>query len=154
MLKIVLNRLQPQAERDHCRRTSWFQSGKEHRTTKQSPDPLREKPATSAESLQEGCGMTPYEATMGKYNTNANIIRDIENQYDKAQRAVLSNGSIGDWFRDRQGCILSPAPFIIFLERIICALDEHEGSVSVGGRIITNDGIVVNAQEEEEADLR
>ena len=43
----------------------------------------------------------------------------------------------------------------IFLERIMCeALDDHEGSVSIGGRLITNflfaDDIVVNAEEEEE----
>ena len=34
------------------------------------------------------------------------------------------------------------------------ALDDHEGSVSIGGRLITNfrfaDDIVVNAEEEEE----
>ena len=37
------------------------------------------------------------------------------------------------------------------------ALDEHEGSVSIGGRLITNfrfaDDIVVNAEEEEEAGI-
>ena len=37
------------------------------------------------------------------------------------------------------------------------ALDDHEGSVSIGGRLITNfrfaDDIVVNAEEEEEAEL-
>ena len=35
------------------------------------------------------------------------------------------------------------------------ALDDHEGSVSIGGRLITNfhfaDDIVVNAEEEEES---
>ena len=35
------------------------------------------------------------------------------------------------------------------------ALDDHDGSVSIGGRLITNfrfaDAIVVNAEEEEEA---
>ena len=35
------------------------------------------------------------------------------------------------------------------------ALDDHEGSVSIGGRLITNfhfvDDIVVNAEEKEEA---
>ena len=41
-----------------------------------------------------------------------------------------------------------------FLERIMCeALDDHEGSVSIGGRLITNfrfaDDIGVNAEEEE-----
>ena len=42
------------------------------------------------------------------------------------------------------------------LERILCeALDDHQGSVCIGGRLITNlrfaDDIVVNAEEEEEA---
>ena len=97
---------------------------------------------------------------MRKYNINASIIRAIENLYDKAQSAVLFNGSTGEWFRTtvgvRQGCLLSPTLFNIFLERIMCeALDDHEGSVSIGGRLITNfrfaDDIVVNAEEEEEA---
>ena len=101
-------------------------------------------------------------ATMRKYNINASIIRAIENLYDKAQSAVLFNGSIREWFRTtvgvRQGCLLSPTLFNIFLERIMCeALDDHEGSVSIGGRLITNfrfaDDIVVNAEEEEEAGI-
>ena len=97
---------------------------------------------------------------MRKYNINANIIRAIENLYDKAQSAVLFNGSTRKWFRTTvrvlQGCLHSPTVFNIFLERIMCeALDDHEGSVSIGGRLITNfrfvDDIVVNAGEEEEA---
>ena len=98
---------------------------------------------------------------MRKYNINASIIRAVENLYDKAQSAVLFNGSTGEWFRTtvgvRQGCLLSPTLFNIFLERIMCeALDNHEGSVSIEGRLITNfrfaENIVVNADEEEEAD--
>ena len=93
----------------------------------------------------------------GKYNINASIIRAIENLYDKAKSAVLFNGSTGEWFRTtvgvRQGCLLSPTLFNIFLERIICeALDDH---VSIGGQLITSfrfaDDVVVNAEEEEEA---
>ena len=38
-------------------------------------------------------------ATMGKYNISASIIRAIEYLYDKAQSAVLFNGSTGEWFR-------------------------------------------------------
>ena len=98
-------------------------------------------------------------ATMRKYNINASIIRAIENLYDKAQSAVLFNGSTGEWFRTtvgvRQECLLSPTLFNIFLERIMCeALDDHDGSVSIGERLVTNfrfaDDIVVNAEEEEE----
>ena len=63
--------------------------------------------------------------------------------YNKATSAVLFNGSIGDWFRTtvgvRQGCLLSPTPFNKFLERIMTdALEDHEGTVSTGGRTITN----------------
>ena len=100
-------------------------------------------------------------ATMRKYNISANIvIRVIANLYDKAQGAVLFNGSTGDWLRPtvgvRHGCLLSPALFKIFLERIMCeALNDHEGSVSIGGRLITNfrfaDDIVINPEEEEKA---
>ena len=93
---------------------------------------------------------------MRKYNIKASIIQAIENLYDKAQSAVLFNGSTGEWSRTtvgvRQGCQLSPTLFNIFLERIMCeAFDDHEGSVSIGGRFIINfrfaDGIVVNAED-------
>ena len=80
---------------------------------------------------------------MKKHNISANLIRVINNLYDKATSAVLFNGSIGDWFRITvavlQGCLLSPTLFNIFLERItIDALEEHEGTVSIRGRTITN----------------
>ena len=67
----------------------------------------------------------------------------LKNLYNKAISAVLFNSSIGDWFRTtvgvRQGYLLSPALFNIFLERITTdALEDHEGTVSIGGRAITN----------------
>ena len=93
---------------------------------------------------------------MRTYSINANIVRVIESLYDKVQSAVLFNGSIGDWFRARKVCLLSPTLFNIFLGRITCeALDYHEGSLGIVGWLFTNfrfaDDIVVNAEEEEEA---
>ena len=82
-------------------------------------------------------------STMRLYNINVNLIQVIENLYNKAASADYLNGDIGDWFRTtvgvRQGCLLSPTLFIIFLERIMTdALEDHQGTVSIGGRTITN----------------
>ena len=96
---------------------------------------------------------------MRKYNINANLVRTIEQLYDKAASAVQMNGSIGEWFRTtvgvRQGCLLSPTLFNIFLERIMSdAVEEHDGTVSIGGSNITNlrfaDDIDALAEEEQE----
>ena len=96
---------------------------------------------------------------MRKYNIGANLVRTIEQLYDKATSAVQIYGSIGEWFRTtvgvRQECLLSPTLFNIFLERIMSdALEEHDGKVSIGGRNITNlrfaDDIDALAEEEQE----
>ena len=98
-------------------------------------------------------------ATLKKYNISTNLIQVIKNLYNKATSAVFFNSSIGDWFRTtvgvRQGCLLSPSLFNIFLVRIMTdAFEDHEGTVSIGGRTITNlrfaDDIDGLAGEEEE----
>ena len=94
---------------------------------------------------------------MRKYNISANLVRTIEQLYDKATSAVLMNGSIGEWFRIttgvRQGWLLSPSLFIIF-PVMSDALEEHDGKVSIYGRNITNlrfaDDIDTLAEEEQE----
>ena len=100
---------------------------------------------------------------MKKYNIITKLIQVIKSLYNKATNNVLFNRSIGDWFRTtvgvRQGCLLSPTLFNIFLERIMTdALEDHEGTVSIGGRAINNlcfaddiDGLA--AEEEELANL-
>ncbi|GFS22967.1 retrovirus-related Pol polyprotein from type-1 retrotransposable element R2 [Elysia marginata] len=81
--------------------------------------------------------------TMRKYNINSNLISVIENLYNKATSAVFCNNNIVDWLRTtvgvRQGCLLSPTLFNIFLKRIMTdALGDHFGTVSIGGRSVTN----------------
>ena len=166
MLKIILSRLQPQAEEVIADEQASFRAG---RSTTEQIFNLRilcEKYLQHQQNLyhvfidfRKAFDRVWHEAlwaTMRKYNINTSIIRAIENLYDKAQSAVLFNGSTGEWFRTtvgvRQGCLLSPTLFNIFLERIMCeALADHEGSVSVGERLITNfrfaDDIVVNVEE-------
>ena len=158
------------SRRDHCRRASRFQSRKEHHRTIFNLRILGEKYLQDQQNLYhvfidfkkafDRVWHEALRATMRKYNINASIIRAIEKLHDKAQSAVLFNSSTGKWLRAivgvRQECLLSPTIFNIFLESIMCeALDDHEGSVRIGGRLITNfrfaDDIVVNAEEEEEA---
>ena len=170
MLKIILNRLQPQAEEITAEEQAGFRAG---RSTTEQIFNLRilcEKYLQHQQNLyhvfidfKKAFDRVWHEAlwaTMRKYNINASIIRAIENLYDKAKSSMLFNGSTGEWFKTtvwvRQGCLLPPTRFSIFLERIMCeALNDHEGSVSIEGRLITNfrfaDDIVVNAEEEEEA---
>ncbi|KAK3888946.1 hypothetical protein Pcinc_007014 [Petrolisthes cinctipes] len=71
------------------------------------------------------------------------LIGTIRQLYAKASSAVLVQGSVGNWFRTsvgvRQGCLLSPTLFNIFLENIMTdALEDHVGMVSIGGRTIPN----------------
>ena len=168
MLKIILHRLQPQAEETIAEEQAGFRAGRS--TTEQifNLKILGKKYLQHQQNLyhdlKKAFDRVWHEAlwaTMRKY-INSSIIRTIEKLYDKAQSAVLFNGSTGEWYRTttgvRQGCLLSPTLFNIFLERIMCeALDNHEGSVSIGGWLITNfsfaDDIVVNAEEEEEAGI-
>ena len=96
---------------------------------------------------------------MKKYNISTNLIQVIKNRYNKTTSAALFNSSIGHWFRStvgvRQGCLLSPTLFNRVVERIMTdTLEDHEGSVSIGGRTITSlrfaDDIDGLAGEEEE----
>ena len=80
---------------------------------------------------------------MKKYSISTNLIRVIKNLYDKATSAVLFNSSVGDWFRTtvgvRQGCLLSPILFKIFLKGIMTdAIEDHEDTRSTERRTITN----------------
>ena len=91
-------------------------------------------------------------ATMRKYNISANLVLTT----DKATSAVQMNGSIGEWFRTtvgvKQGCLLSPILFSMYLERIMSDdLEEHNGKVSTGGRNLRfADDIDALAEEEQE----
>ena len=169
MLKVILNRLKPQAEEIIAEEQAGFRAG---RSTTEQIFNLRilcEKYLQHQQNLYhvfidfkkafDRVWHAALWATMRKYNISANLVRTIEQLYDKATSAVQMNGSIGEWFRTtvgvRQGCLLSPTLFNIFLERIMSdALEEHDGKVSIGGRNITNlrfaDDIDALAEEEQE----
>ena len=153
MLKIILNRLRPYAENIIAEEQAGFRQG---RSTIEQIFNLRilcEKYAQHQQELYhvfvdfkkafDRVWHAALWATMQHYNINSKLTEMIRSLYDKATSAVFFNNNIGDWFRTtvgvRQGCLLSPTLFNIFLERIMSdALEDHEGTVSIGGRTITN----------------
>ena len=106
MLKIILNRLQPQAEEIIAEEQAGFRTGRS--TTEQifNLRILGEKYLRHQQNLYhvfidfkkvlDRVWHEALRATMRKYNINASIIRAIEKLYDKAQSAVLFNGSTGE----------------------------------------------------------
>ena len=80
---------------------------------------------------------------MKKHNMGAGLVKVIKSLYENNSNAVLTNSGTLKWFQTtvgvRQGCILSPCLFNIFLERIMTdALENFSGTVKISGRQITN----------------
>ena len=153
MVKIILNRLKPEAEKIIAEPQAGFRPG---RSTTEQIFNLRiicERYLQHQQDLYhvfidfqkafDRVWHAALWATMRLYNINTNLINAIQNLYDKATSAVCFNGSTGDWFRTtvglRQGCLLSPTLFNIFLERIVTdELKYYKSTVSIGGRTISN----------------
>jgi len=153
MLKIILTRLQPQAEEILSEEQAGFRPGRS--TTEQifNLNILTQKYCQHQQHLYhvfidykkafDRVWQDALWATMRKYNINPNLIKTIQCLYNSATSAMLLNGKIGNWFRTtigvRQGCLLSPTLFNLFLELIMMeALENHESTVSIGGRTITD----------------
>ena len=170
MLKVILNRLKPQAEEIIAEEQAWFKAA---RSTAEQIFNLRilcEKYLQHQQNLYhvfidfkkafDRVWHAALWATMRKYNISANLVRTIEQLYDKATSAVQMNCSIGEWSRTtvgiKQGCLTSPTLFNIFLERSMSdALEERDGKVSIGGRNITNLRLAddIDAEEEQEVEV-
>ena len=133
MLKIILNRLKPQAEKIIAEEQAGLRAG---RSTTEQIFNLRipcEKYLQHQQDLYhifidfkeafDRVWHAALWATMKKYNISTSLIQVIKNFYNKATSAILFNSSIGDWCRTtvgvQQGCLLSPTLFNIFLERIM-----------------------------------
>ena len=115
MLKVILNRLKPQAEEIIAEKQAGFRAG---RSTTEQIFNLRilcEKYLGHQQNLYhvfidfkkafDRVWLAALWATRRKYNIrlSANLVRSIEQLYDKATSAVQMNGSIGGWFRTTVG---------------------------------------------------
>ena len=153
LLRVILNRLKHQASEIISEEQAGFMSG---RSTAEQIFNLRMIIEKYQEHQQELYHVfidfkkafdrvwhQALWATMHKFNIDQNLIALIQELYNHATSSVYLDGDIGEWFRTtvgvRQGCLLSPTLFNIFLERIMTdALDDHEPTVSIGGRTVSN----------------
>ena len=108
MLKIILDKLKPQAEKIIAEEKAGFRGG---RSTTEQIFNLRilcEKYLQHQQDLYHifidfkkafdtVCHAALW-ATMKKYNVSTNLIQVINNLYNKATTTVLFIGSTGDWF--------------------------------------------------------
>ena len=153
MLKIILIRLKPQAEKIIAEEHAGFRTG---RSTKEQIFNLRilcEKYLKHQQDLYhvfidfkkafDRVWHAALWATMKKYNISTNLIRVIRNLYNKATSAVLVNSSLGDLFRTkvgvRQECLLSPTLFLFWkgsrqmpwkIMRALSALEAEQSLIS------------------------
>ena len=77
------------------------------------------------------------------FGVEEGLVEIIQALYEHSSSAVLLNNQLGEFFRTsvgvRQGCLLSPVLFNIFLERIMQeTLADYHTSISIGGRPICN----------------
>ena len=96
---------------------------------------------------------------MKRHNIDHKLVDMIMALYNDTENAVLINNTLGEWFTAtvgvRQGCLLSPYLFNIFLEQImIDTLETFQGAVSINGETVSNlrfaDDIDLLAGSEEE----
>ena len=108
-LKIILNRLKPQAEKIIAEEQAGLRAGRSTIEQIFNVRILCEKYLQHHSDLYhffidfkkafDRVWHTALWATMKKYNINANLIQVIRHIYDKATSAVLFNSSIEDWFQ-------------------------------------------------------
>ena len=80
---------------------------------------------------------------MRSFGIEEGLIQIIQALYNTASSAVLLNSDIGEFFKTtvgvRQGCLLSPVLFNLFLEKIMReTLRNFHSTISIGGRTISN----------------
>ena len=170
MLKIILNRLQQQAEEFIAEEQTGFRA---RRSTREQIFNLRilgEKYLQHQQNLyhvftdfKNAFDRVWHEALWQLWGNKTSTPASYEPlkicmtrpRVQSCSMAAQENGSELQ-YEFNKGVYSHQPSFTIFLERIMCeALDDHEGSVSIRGPLITNfrfaDDIVIKAKDEEKA---
>ena len=153
MLKIILNRLKKKAEEILSEEQAGFRAGRSTIEQIFNIRILNEKCLQHQKMLvhnfidfKKAFDRVWHDGlwqVMNEFNIDKNIIDVIKALYNKSSSAVLLNNQIGESFRTsigvRQGCILSPVLFNIFLEHIMMqTLQGFTPTLTINGRPISN----------------
>ena len=153
LLRIILNRLNPQAETILAEEQAGFRKSRSTIEQILNGRILMEKHIENNKDVyhnfidfkkafdrvwHKGLWQSMYN-----FGISQDIIEIIELLYSSSTSAVLINNVTGSFFNTtvgvRQGYLLSPVLFNIFLEQImINMLDEYTSTISIGGRKINN----------------
>ena len=149
MLRVILNRLTPKAEELLSEEQAGFRAGRSTVEQIFNVRILIEKHLQHQRDIfhnfidfKKAFDRVWHDGlwhVLHSFNVDKGIVQIIQTLYDNASSAVLLNNQVGESFRTtvgvRQGCLLSPVLFNIFLERIMIeTLHDHHTSISIGGR--------------------
>lgn len=153
MLRVILNRLKPQGERLLAEEQAGF---RERRSTVEQICSCRiliEKHLQHQKDLfhnfidfRKAFDRVWHDGLwhiLSQYNIENGLIDSMKALYNNASSTVILDNRLGEPFRTsvgvRQGCLLSPILFNLYLERIMSdALQDHHTSISIGGRRVCN----------------
>ena len=153
LLRILLNHLNPQAETIPAEEQAGFRKSRSTIGQILNCRLLMEKHLENRKDVyhnfidfKKGFDRVWHEGlwqSMRNFGITNEIIEIIESLYANSTNAVLINNVTGNFFDTtvgvRQGCLLSPVLFNIFLEQImINTLHEHTSTISIGERNISN----------------
>ncbi|GFR90329.1 endonuclease-reverse transcriptase, partial [Elysia marginata] len=153
MLRVILNRLKPKAEESLAEKQAGFRAGRNTVEQIFNCKILIEKHMQHQRDLfhnfidfKKAFDTVWHDGlwhVLRGFSIDEGLVKTIESLYMNLNSAVFLNNTIGNSFKTtvgvRQGCLLSPVLFNIFLERIMQdTLHLHTPTISIGGRPVCN----------------
>ena len=153
MLRIILNRLKKEAEEHLAEEQAGFRAGRSTVEQIFNCRILMEKHLQHQRDLfhnfidfKKAFDRVWHDGlwqVLRNFGIEEGLIQIMESLYKNSSSAVLLNNQIGKYFKTtvgvRQGCLLSPTLFNLFLENIMReTLHDFQSTISIGGRVISN----------------